>query len=105
MGSWYSSPAASGRVFGGDANFFWVGSYELENGKLLVELDVKNFSGFKQSVFGPLDQFKLKIEATPPAGIKVGQSMEARGVLVSNQGQPMPSQPIVIVLTYQAPLT
>jgi hypothetical protein len=86
----------TGRIFGGDANYFWVGDYNVQNGRITANLNVSNYSGVPYSVFGQLMNFPLKMEAVLPPTTSPGQTMEARGHF--------PNQVIVMMLTYRSPL-
>jgi len=89
----------TGRIFGGDANYFWVGDYDVQNGRITASLNVSNYSGVPYSVFGQLMNLRLKLEAALPSTTGVGQVVEARGHMEGH-----PDQVIVLMLTYRAPL-
>ncbi|MGA6972802.1 MAG: GrlR family regulatory protein [Candidatus Binatus sp.] len=89
----------TGRIFGGDAHYFWVGDYNVQNGRLAANLNVSNYSGMTNSVFGQAKSLRLKLEAALPPTTGPGQTMEARGHLDGS-----PNQVIVLILTYRAPL-
>jgi hypothetical protein len=94
-----SSSFETGRLFGGDANFFWVGDYNVQNGRITANLNVSNYSGVPYSVFGPLMNFRLRLEADLPPTTGQGQTMEARGHMDGN-----PNQVIRMILVYRSPL-
>jgi hypothetical protein len=89
----------TGRIFGGDANYFWVGDYGIQNGRITANLNVSNYSGVPYSVFGQLMNLRLRLEAALPPTTGPGHTMEARGHLEGN-----PNQVIVMMLTYRSPL-
>ncbi|MEW5897269.1 MAG: GrlR family regulatory protein [Nanoarchaeota archaeon] len=55
----------TGRVFGGDAQYFYVGDYNMHHDKAQVSLKVKHYSGAPNSIFGQLKEFHVKLEGTP----------------------------------------
>jgi T3SS negative regulator,GrlR len=89
----------TGRIFGGDANYYWVGEYDLQNGRITANLNVSNYSGLPYSVFGQLMNFRLSLNADLPATTARGVTMEARGHMEGN-----PNQVILMMLTYRSPL-
>jgi hypothetical protein len=89
----------TGKIFGGDSQYYWVGNYTVQNGQLIADIDVSHYSGPPYSVFGPLQKFRLNLRASPPSTSGSGTTMQATGTLVNN-----PSAQIVMLLTYRAPL-
>lgn len=89
----------TGKLFGGDSQYYWIGTYTEQSGAIVADLDVHHYSGPPYSAFGPMTDFKLGLVATPPKSISVGATMQASGTLASN-----PKAPIVMILTYRAPL-
>jgi hypothetical protein len=89
----------TGRIFGGDGHYFWVGDYDVQNGRIMANLNVSNYSGMPYSVFGQMMNFRLKLEALLPAVTTSGVTVEARGYVDGN-----PNQMIVMILTYRSPL-
>ena len=71
----------SGRLLGGDQQFFYVGTVQERNGKLEAEIGVENyrpeFAG--QSVFGKVDRFKVRL--TGPSDTK---RMYLKGTMVGS---------------------
>lgn len=55
----------TGRVFGGDSSFVYIGSYEVENGLLKAEVKCTNDRELLQSIFGDLKEFNLRLEGRP----------------------------------------
>ncbi len=52
----------TGRVFGGDAQYYYLGDYNVIHGEdVTVNVQVTHFSGKPYSIFGPTKQFKLKL--------------------------------------------
>jgi hypothetical protein len=51
----------SGRVFGGDSNFYYNGGYQIEHGALSAKVRVKRFAHGMPSIMG-LDDFVLIVE-------------------------------------------
>jgi hypothetical protein len=89
----------TGKLFGGDSQYYWVGNYTEQNGQLVADLDVTHYSGPPYSAFGPLHNFRLRLLATPPNITGPGTTMQATGALANN-----PNAQIVMMLTYRAPL-
>lgn len=55
----------TGRILGGDASFYYVGNYKVENGTLIAEIKVVNYRGEPNSIFGPLKEFTLHVSGKP----------------------------------------
>lgn len=52
----------TGRVFGGDSNFYYTGSYSIKSPSTLeCDLRIRHFAGSDWSVFGPATDFELVI--------------------------------------------
>ena len=53
----------TGRVLGGDSAFMYVGSYEVDRGTVTSNIRVSKYNNLSgmQSVFGPLNEFNLKL--------------------------------------------
>lgn len=84
----------TGRILGGDGNYFYIGSYQIVNGQVAADIKVTHYSGIPHSVFGHLQQFDLSLTGT----IAHAKFLVA-GNLVQN-----PNQKIVIQLTRRAEL-
>jgi len=50
------------RAFGGDSSYFYVGGYQLIHDTLKADVKVTHYFGPTISVFGPRQQFTLKLE-------------------------------------------
>lgn len=55
----------TGRVFGGDSNYFYVGSYSPDREWLSVDITVTHFAGDSTSVFGTAKTLKLVLKGKP----------------------------------------
>jgi hypothetical protein len=84
----------SGRVFGGDGQYRYEGDYKIDNGHLTGEVEVERFSGAPNSVFGPLDRFKIKVSGRVQSPV-----MDLYGNLAQS-----PFTPIVIRCTKKSDL-
>lgn len=84
----------TGRIFGGDSQYYYVGNYAMRDGLVNAEIEVTHYAGQASSVFGPLKKFNLKLSGKPGRPV-----MEVRGQLVEN-----PALQIFIRLTYRAAL-
>jgi len=84
----------SSRAFGGDSNYFYIGSYELVHDILKAEAKVTHYFGPPNSVFGPLKEFTLKLE-----GKVAEHTFDLHGYLIEQ-----PALKIVVRLTKRADL-
>jgi hypothetical protein len=77
----------TGRLFGGDPDYIYLGKYDLtpDKQKLTCDVDVQNYSGKLNSIFGGLAKFKLRIEGSVPKSDAAGTIMQASGHLDGNQ--------------------
>ncbi len=82
------------RVFGGDAQYFYVGNYKSINGQIVGSIKVTHFSGEVYSVFGNRKIFNLEL-----TGIPEQESFEMRGSMNES-----PSDLITVRLTRRAEL-
>lgn len=55
----------TGRVLGGDAQYFYVGTYQVENAIANAEVKVTHYAGQPNSIFGQAKQFTLKLSGKP----------------------------------------
>ncbi len=84
----------SNRAFGGDAQYFYIGRYELVHDTLKAEAKVTHYAGLPNSVFGPRKEFTLKLEG------KIAEPMfDLKGYLVEQ-----PGMKIIVRLTKRADL-
>ena len=84
----------TGRVFGGDGQYYYLGNYKVEGEIASGEAEITHYSGQPLSVFGPMEKFRIKVSGKLQAPI-----MELTGYLVDN-----PSIKIVMRLTKRADL-
>lgn len=84
----------TGRVLGGDSQYMYVGSYEIDNHQATVKINVKHYSGVANSIFGGAKEFNLVLEGTPAQ-----DQFEFHGYVVEN-----PELKIGIRLTRRAEL-
>ncbi len=71
-----------GRIFGGDSHFYWTGKYSEVGGKIEANINVTNFSGATQTLFGmDVRKFSMNISGQifPP-----GDIFAATGKVVEN---------------------
>jgi len=54
----------TGRIFGGDSSYYYVGSYETKDDTIRGQAKVTHYFGHKNNVFGPVDQFMLNFSGT-----------------------------------------
>ena len=79
----------SGRIFGGDNQYYYLGTYELNARFLTADLEIKHFAGPGHSAFGPAALFNLRISGEVDQPV-----MELRGNIVE-----APEKKIVMRLT------
>lgn len=51
----------NGKVLGGDAQYFYVGHCNIENGTVRATADITHYSGPINSVFGTLKTFRISV--------------------------------------------
>ena len=52
----------TGRIFGGDARYYYLGTFEVDHGSLVnADVKVTHFTGEPYSIFGIRNEFKLTI--------------------------------------------
>ena len=59
----------TGRIFGGDSTYFYVGSYDLVNGMVHAEVTVTHYAGERNSIFGPHDKFSIVATGKPETNV------------------------------------
>lgn len=84
----------TGRVFGGDSQYYYIGDYQIKNGMLEGSIEVTHYSGEPWSIFGILTNFRLNISGQPNK-----KTFDLRGYLVED-----PTKKIQIRLTRRAEL-
>ena len=84
----------TGRAFGGDSLYYYVGDYKMNHDKAQVSLKVKHYNGPASSIFGPLKEFNVKLEGTPAR-----DTFDMEGYLIEN-----PAMKLIIRLTRRAEL-
>lgn len=82
------------RVFGGDATFYYVGTYEVKDGQIEGMIDIRNYAGSNVSIVGVGNNFKLKISGKISAPV-----MELAGYRIDD-----PSIKFAVRLTRRADL-
>lgn len=55
----------TGRVLGGDGQYYYVGNYESNNGVAKAIIKVTHYAGPPNSVFGQIKEFNLILEGKP----------------------------------------
>ena len=55
----------NGKVLGGDAQYFYVGSCKFENGVLHASAVITHYAGPPNSVFGTSNKFTISVSGTP----------------------------------------
>lgn len=84
----------SSRAFGGDAQYFYTGRYELVHDTLKADAKITHYANLPNSIFGPLKEFNLKLEG------KIAEpTFELKGYVVEQ-----PKMEIIARLTKRAAL-
>jgi hypothetical protein len=83
-----------GFISGGDATYYYLGTFDLENDRGTAEINVEHHSGPLNAVFGNLKSFRLKV-----SGKYQEPYMELHGYLANN-----PNMKISIKCTKRAEL-
>lgn len=55
----------TGRVLGGDAQYFYVGSYEVTNGVVKSTVTITHYAGVPNTIFGQAKSVTLNFTGTP----------------------------------------
>lgn len=84
----------TGRVFGGDTQYYYLGDYKIEGETVSGEAEITHYGDQPYSVFGPMKKFRIKVSGKLSVPV-----MELKGHLVDN-----PSMKIVMRLTKRAGL-
>lgn len=71
----------SGRVLGGDAQYFYVGSYSVENGVAHAKVTITHYAGPSNTVFGQAKSLTLQFSGTPSR-----EQFELQGSVVGSPG-------------------
>jgi len=91
----------TGRVFGGDSYYIYVGSYEVKNDKIHVKVKCTNDKRFGvlsgESIFGDIDEFNLFLEGDLED--HQSQILTLKGHMIED-----PSKKISVKLTRRAEL-
>jgi len=84
----------TGRVFGGDSSFVYVGDYRVENGVLVAKVRCTNDRKERDSIFADMNEYTIQIE-----GIPNDREFVLKGHVVEN-----PAKKIEVKLTRRAEL-
>jgi hypothetical protein len=84
----------TGRMFGGDSSFVYVGSYKMENDILKVKVKCTNDRELLPSIFGNIKEFNLLLEGKP----------ERAGFILQGHMIEKPQMKIGVKLTRRAEL-
>ena len=69
----------TGRVLGGDAQYFYVGSYLVENGTVKATVTINHYSGPPNTIFGEAKSVTLNFSGTP-----AHNNFELQGAVAGN---------------------
>jgi T3SS negative regulator,GrlR len=84
----------TGRIFGGDSSFVYIGNYVFKNDLLKADVKCTNDRNLLRSVFGDLKEFNLHLEGKPQY-----EGFTLQGHMVEN-----PAMNIAVKLTRRAEL-
>ena len=86
----------TGRIFGGDSLFFYVGSYQLQgvDDSLTATIKVTHYRGLPLSIIGPRKEFTVQLSGKPAMPF-----FDAEGHIMED-----PSIRILVRLTHRATL-
>jgi len=84
----------TGRVFGGDSSFVYIGDYHVKDGILVAEVKCTNDREEMDSIFPGLDEFVVKVSGTPS-----GRKFVLKGHVVGD-----PAKKVTVKLTRRAEL-
>lgn len=85
----------TGKIFGGDARYYYLGSFEVDHGGLVkADIKVTHFTGEPYSIFGIRKEFRLAL-----SGQRKVPVMELTGHVVGK-----PHLAMTLRLTWRAPL-
>ena len=70
----------TGRLFGGDSQYYYLGTCEVKNDILDADIEVTHFAGQGFSLFGNLQKFHLKVSGKLQEPV-----MDVNGYLKENQ--------------------
>lgn len=69
----------TGRIFGGDGQYYYTGTYDVHDGKMTGEVTVTHYAGQPWSIFGDLRSFRLVM-----SGVLEQNSFTAQGHLADH---------------------
>lgn len=72
----------TGRVFGGDAQYYYVGSFSVVSGVAEVEVTATHYAGTPWSVFGPSQSHTMRLRGAPAR-----DTFDMHGEVVGRPGQ------------------
>lgn len=84
----------TGRIFGGDDSYYYLGRCDVKQGVLTGEVTVTHYAGAPHSVFGLATQFQIHVTGRVQEPV-----MDLQGYLVAD-----PNQKMVMRCTKQADL-
>ncbi len=84
----------TGRIFGGDSNYYYVGKFDLDGDVAHGIVEVTHYNGPPNTVFGPANRIQVVVSGQVQVPI-----MDLHGHLVGN-----PNQKIIIRCTKRAEL-
>lgn len=71
----------TGRILGGDAQYFYVGSYSVENHTIKATVKITHYAGQPLSVFGQANEVTLNL-----TGVPANDTFEVAGSVAGNPG-------------------
>ena len=84
----------TGRLFGGDSQYYYVGNYQVKDSKVSATISVNHYSGAPNSVFGARERFSIVVSG----------DIEDRVMEIYGHLEEEPEMEIAIRLTRRAEL-
>lgn len=72
-----------GRFHGGDMDYLYKGKYRLDQNKIIATVDIENYTGHPNSIFGAIKQFRLTLNGViTPAGFSLSGQVDGHPHLI-----------------------
>lgn len=54
----------SEKIYGGDASYYYLGNYSVENGEIFINASANHYSGSRNNIVGPVDKVLWTLKGT-----------------------------------------
>ena len=85
-----------GRIYGGDADYYYTGTLEQNGGALSGHIAVANHSGEHSSVFGPVARFSLRVVGELDPASADGSPADVQQMSLTAQVVEMPGMQLTV---------